>query len=411
MDNNYLSERTRESKNQLEEALHGVYDASIASADFLTKAGHDIRTPLNAIIGMTELAKAHIDDSKKVGEYLDKILFSSAHLLGLVYELLDTRTMEGGILELTNEAINLDTFLKEIRSMTMIDFEHKHQTLTIDISPDTHLDVFVDKQKLIRIIMTILDNCQKYTQKRGTISLSLKECEYIESRIGAYQFTIEDNGMGMPPEYLEHIFEPFSRSDDAIERKIEGVGMGLTIVDGIVKMLGGSIKVESEYSKGSKFIVTLYLEKKDAPIFSVQQNTSNTPPDFSDVHVLLVEDNEINQEIAIEMLSLLGVQADVCDNGQIAVETIMEKPPKYYDIVLMDIQMPVLNGYDATRAIRRSMKEGTDTLPIVSITADALPSDFRKSRLAGMNGHLTKPISLTKLSKVLSHYCTNKIFD
>ncbi len=405
MANNYLSERTRESKLQLEEALHGVYDASIASADFLTKAGHDIRTPLNAIIGMTELAKAHINDPNRVVEYLDKVLTSSAHLLGLVYELLDTRTMEGGILEISNESINLETFLNDIKSMITIDLEHKNQTLTIDINPDINLDVFADKQKLIRILITILDNCQKYTPANGHISVSLTECEYIEPRIGAYQFTIQDDGMGIPSEYIEHIFEPFSRSDDAIEKKIDGVGMGLTIVDGIVKMLGGTICVESEYKKGTKFIVTLFLEKKDAPVFSLQQNSSNTVSDFSSMHVLLVEDNEINQEIAIEMLSLLGVKADVCDNGKIAVDTIMDKPPKYYDIVLMDIQMPVLNGYDATRAIRHSGKEGTDILPIVSITADALPSDFRKSKLAGMNGHLTKPISLTKLSKVLSQYC------
>ncbi|MCC8179081.1 MAG: response regulator, partial [Cloacibacillus sp.] len=249
--------------------------------------------------------------------------------------------------------------------------------------------------------VNILENAAKYTGECGSISMLVDELDKGEQPVGTYRFVVEDNGIGMSPEYIEHIFEPFSRADDSRTNKVMGTGLGMTIVKNIVSIMGGDIRAESEYGKGSRFIVTLCLAKSVA-VDEVPAEGSRTEESFSDLCILLVEDNELNREIAAEMLALLGARVEFAENGRMAVEAVCSHPPYYYDIVFMDIQMPVLNGYDAAREIRGCGMESIGDLPIIAMTADAFAEDAKLARLAGMNGHLAKPISIEQLKGALS---------
>ena len=220
--------------------------------------------------------------------------------------------------------------------------------------------------------------------------------------MGTYRFVVEDNGIGMKPAYVKHIFEPFSRADDSRIQRITGTGLGMTIVKNLVSMMGGHIQIESEYGKGSRFLITLCLTKCTCPAEKAPADARHTADSFSGLRILLVEDNELNRQIATEMLELLGVEVEIAGDGKQAVDAICTHPAFYYDMVLMDVQMPVMNGYDAAKSIRASGMPNIDELPIIALTADAFAEDIKKTRLAGMNGHLAKPISIGQLKHALS---------
>lgn len=395
-------EKERRAKQLLEDALEKAEKANQAKSDFLSRMSHDIRTPMNAIIGMTELARLHTGDREKMQDYLDKIASSGAHLLGLINEILDVSKIESGSMELEENEFDLSILMEETVELVRLSFENKHQKLTAGIDGKLHSQVIGDAVRLKQVLVNILENASKYTGEGGNISFGLEEIKKPEEGIGTYRFVIEDNGIGMKPEFLQHIFEPFSRADDSRISKISGTGLGMTIVKNLITIMGGDIQVESEYGKGSKFLITVCLARGAAHRPKKWKEREPAQATFAETRVLLVEDNEINRQIAGEMLELLGVEVETVEDGRKAVEAVRSHPPLYYDAVFMDIQMPVLNGYEATREIRGSGMDRIDELPIIAMTADAFVEDVRLARLAGMNGHLSKPISIEQLRSALS---------
>ena len=396
-------EKERRSKQLLEEALEKAEKASSAKSDFLSKMSHDIRTPLNAILGMTELAQRHTGEEDKLKDYLGKISASGTHLLGLINEVLDVSKIESGSVQLANENFSMNHLVQETAELVRLSMERKHQTFSLTTAQGLHDQVLGDNQRLKQVLVNLLDNASKYTDDGGRITHSVAELEKQDQRMGSYCFVVEDNGIGMKPDYLEHIFEPFSRAYDSRLSKIPGTGLGMTIVKNLISMMGGTIQVESEYGKGTRFTVLLPLEKCAAPVFTDASCPTAAEETFPGLRALLVEDNELNRHIAKEMLELLLVAVDTAENGQEAVEAIRNHAPLYYDIVFMDVQMPVLNGYEATREIRNSGMDRIGELPILAMTADAFAEDVKKALVAGMNGHLAKPISIDGLKNALSN--------
>lgn len=396
-------EKERQAKLLLEEALEKAEKASQAKSDFLSRMSHDIRTPMNAIIGMTELAQIHIGDTERLKDYLAKIASSGAHLLGLINEVLDVSRIESGAIELEENNFNLRDMVNEVVEMLRIPMEQRKQTFTVNIDSDINFFVRGDNRRLKQVLVNILDNASKYTAEGGKISLSLMDMKKADTQAGAYRFIIEDNGIGMEPEYLEHIFEPFSRADDSRISKITGTGLGMTIVKNIITMMGGDIQAESSPGKGTRFIVTCYLGRCGEAPEPVLKEKYRTEKSHYDLRVLLAEDNQLNRQIATEMLELLGAEVELAENGKKAVEAVMTHPPYYYDIVLMDVQMPVMNGYEATMEIRNSKLENIHELPILALTANAFTEDITRARRAGMDGHLAKPVSIEQLRNVLSN--------
>lgn len=396
-------EKERRAKLMLEDALQKAEKANEAKSDFLSKMSHDIRTPMNAIIGMTELAQLHTGDEEKLKGYLKKIEGSGKHLLELINEVLDVSKIESGTTELSENEFDLRTLARETVEIIRLSLKNKKQELSVQIDEGLHARVLGDAIRLKQILVNILENASKYTGEGGKITFSLDELKKEEQNVGTYRFVIEDTGIGMKPEYLEHIFEPFSRAADSRISKITGTGLGMTIVKNLVSIMGGDIRVESEYGKGSRFIITLCLDKCGSPSSASLEETYNQEEtDFSGLCVLLVEDNELNRQIAAEMLELLGARVEIAEDGRQAVDAVCSHPVFYYDIVFMDVQMPVLNGYEAVREIRGSGLPGISGLPIIAMTADAFAEDMKRARLAGMNGHLAKPISIGQLKRALS---------
>ena len=395
-------EKERQAKLLLEDALKKAEKANKAKSDFLSRMSHDIRTPMNAIIGMTELAQLHIGDEEKQRDYLNKIASSGAHLLGLINEILDVSKIESGVMELSESPLNLRALAGEAAEMVRISMENSQQEFQVDIDESFDPWVMGDARRIRQVLVNILENASKYTGQRGKITFSVCEFKKEEQRTGTYRFIIEDTGIGMKPEYMEHIFEPFSRADDSRTSKVPGTGLGMTIVKNLISMMDGDIRVESEYGKGSRFTVTLCLDKCGSTGEAIQPAVSGPEAAYRGLRVLLVEDNELNRQIASEMLKLLGVRVEMAENGREAVEAVCSHPALYYDAVFMDVQMPVMNGYEATREIRGSGMERIGELPIIAMTADAFAEDVKRARLSGMNGHLAKPVSIELLRGALS---------
>ena len=397
-----LQRKLEERTDMLNSALEAAKYANAAKSDFLSRMSHDIRTPMNAIIGMTELAQLHIGDEEKQRDYLNKIASSGAHLLGLINEILDVSKIESGVMELSESPLNLRALAGEAAEMVRISMENSQQEFQVDIDESFDPWVMGDARRIRQVLVNILENASKYTGQRGKITFSVCEFKKEEQRTGTYRFIIEDTGIGMKPEYMEHIFEPFSRADDSRTSKVPGTGLGMTIVKNLISMMDGDIRVESEYGKGSRFTVTLCLDKCGNTGEAIQPAVSGPEAACRGLRVLLVEDNELNRQIASEMLKLLGVRVEMAENGREAVEAVCSHPALYYDAVFMDVQMPVMNGYEATREIRGSGMERIGELPIIAMTADAFAEDVKRARLSGMNGHLAKPVSIELLRGALS---------
>ena len=342
-------EKERQAKQLLEEALLKAENANQAKNDFLSKMSHDIRTPLNAIIGLTHLARLHTGEEDRLKDYLEKISSAGTHLLSLINEVLDVSKIESGTMKLEETEFNLNHLLEDVVGMVRISLDQRRQSLSVHIEEGLHPQVRGDERRLKQILVNILDNASKYTQDYGKVTIRLNELNKMTQTMGAYRFTIEDTGIGMKPEYMKHIFEPFSRADDSRTSKTVGTGLGMTIVKNLVAMMGGYIQIESEYGKGTRFLITLTLTKGGAPP-ALPGKKAPLPETFPGLRILLAEDNEINRQIAVEMLGLLGAEVETAENGRAAVDAVLSHPPLYYDMVFMDIQMPVMNGYDAAQA-------------------------------------------------------------
>ena len=528
-----------ESHKALKEAYRAAENASRAKTEFLSNMSHDIRTPMNAIVGLTAIAGANIESQDRVVECLGKITKSSRHLLGLINEVLDMARIESGRMSLAEEDFSLPELVDNLLTLTKPAIDEHHHQLEVHVEHIEHEAVCGDSLRIQQVFVNLMSNAVKYTPDGGNITLTIKEKPNGFSELGCYEFSIEDNGIGMTPEFQKIMFEPFSRADDHRTTKVQGTGLGMAIARNIVNLMNGDIQVESAPNKGTKITVTVYLklqenekeqEKEliDLPVLVVdddktccestvatlqeigiagewvltgkeavercaarhktgrdyfavildwkmpemdgiatarrirecvgenvtiiiltsfdfseieeearavgvnafmakplfrsrltatlrqftsgkkEKNARNYLEDFAKENyagkrILLVEDNALNREIASEIIGMTGVTIDSAENGKIAVEKVMEAPEKWYDLIFMDIQMPIMNGYEATAAIR-ALAGSRGKVPIIAMTANAFAEDVQLAKNTGMNEHIAKPLDLNKLNDVLKQW-------
>ena len=402
-------EEEKRAKTALEEAYASLNRANQAKSDFLSRMSHDIRTPMNAILGMTAIAEKSLGDREKVADCLSKISLSGEHLLDLINEVLDMSKIESGNNSLSENAFRLSEILEDAHQIILPDLVIKKQQYSVHIKELSHDRVYGDAVRIKQILLNLLTNAVKYTQEEGHISVSLEEKLSSGSGVGCFEFLVEDDGIGMSPEFLKKLFLPFERAEDSRVSGIQGTGLGLAITRSLVQMMNGTIMVESQPDRGSRFLVTIYLKlaQEEGPEQPQPDSREACPPhEFKPgTRVLLAEDNLLNQEIVVELLSMSGIAADCVSNGQEAVERFRADSPGTYDLILMDIQMPVLNGYGAARAIRSLGESGerpdASHIPIIALTANAFADDAYRAKQAGMNEHVTKPLEIERLLEVM----------
>ena len=389
-------------KELLEKALCAAKQASVAKKVFLQNMSHDIRTPMNAVLGFTNLAIQAGGDTEKTQDYLSKIKISGNHLLGIVNEVLEISRIESGQTKLDESVWSIADIVKETDIIIRDQALAKKQEFSIDIWQVQDMYIYCDKLRVKEILVNLLGNAVKYTQTGGSISLRIiqKPCE--KENFGNYEIHVKDNGCGMSEEFLQKIFEPFERQANSTISGIQGTGLGMTIIKGFVDAMGGTIDIKSEENKGTEIIVRLCQRIAEAPEKSEEQKTISCSPElFVGKRVLLVEDNSMNREIATAILEEAGFKVDTAENGAIAVEKVTYYPEGFYDVILMDIQMPVMDGYTATRKIRSLENKAIAKIPIITVSANAFDEDRQTSLEAGMNGHLAKPIVVDELLEVL----------
>lgn len=392
------------SKNQmLRESLDSARMANQAKSDFLSRMSHDMRTPMNAVIGFADLARHNLNQPEKISDCLDKITAASQQLLHLINEVLDTAKIEQGKMELHLAPVDLVRHLEETASLFQLQAKAQHQQFTLLPLALRHRQVVTDSSRLDQILNNLLSNAVKYTPAGGSITLQAEELEDGPSGQSVFRFTVSDTGIGMAPEFLERIFLPFEREDTSMTSQTSGVGLGMAITQNIVQMMGGQIQVESVQGQGSRFTVTLpcALPQEESPALP-QDTSSGGEIDLTGRTILLAEDNLLNQEIATELLAMEGVQVVPAENGRKAVEAFAASQPGTFDAILMDIQMPELDGYGAAREIRQLDRPDARTIPILAVTANAFEDDIAAARAAGMNGHIPKPIDMGKVKAALA---------
>ena len=393
--------KSLEQKNvALQLAVQRETKANLAKREFLFNMSHDIRTPMNAIIGFTALAQTHIDDRGQVEDYLKKISVSSQHLLSLINDVLDMSRIESGKVTLEAKPVHLPELVHELRDIIQAVVSEKDLSLTLDTVGVENEDVIADPLRLEQILINVLANAVKFTPDGGQISLWIVQKDTAPAGYADFEFHIKDNGIGMSEEFQKHIFEQFARERTSTVSKIQGTGLGMAITKSLVDMMGGRITVKSEQEKGSEFTISLRFPIGEA-------KTEQTPPAakasaFTGKKLLVVEDNELNLEIASTLLKEAGFEVDTAENGKVAVEKVEAASADRYDLILMDIQMPEMDGYEATRRIRALPDTKKAALPIVAMTANAFEDDRKNALRAGMNGHIAKPLDIPKLFQVLS---------
>ena len=539
-----LIKKERQQEMALQAAFDAAEAANRAKTEFLSNMSHDIRTPMNGIIGMTAIAAAHIDDRERVQDCLKKTTQASKHLLSLINEVLDMSKIESGKVDLVEEEFNLSDLVENLLTMTSAQIKEHHHELAVNISGVTHEAVVGDSLRIQKVFTNLMGNAVKYTPDGGKIRLTISEKPSMQSKVGCFEVIFEDNGIGMSEEFLDQVFVPFTRSNDERVNKVQGTGLGMAISRNIVRMMGGDIKVESKLGVGSRFTVTMYLKLQDtaqdrydkfldlhvlvadddemslesccgmlndlgmkaegvsggaetvekvvgrhrenrdyfaciidwkmpdmdgiATTRAIRQAVGRDVPiiiisayDWSDIEqearsaganafiskplfrsrlvktfrslvggeepaeeekpfvaleemdltggrVLLVEDNELNAEIAMEILKMTGLTVERVEDGIEAVDTLAECEDGRYDMIFMDIQMPRMNGYDATRAIRAMDRNYCRQVPIVAMTANAFAEDVHAAKTVGMNEHIAKPLDLNTLAKILKKWIPDK---
>lgn len=390
-----------EHKTLLEEALVYANKANKAKSDFLLNMSHDIRTPMNAIVGFTELATRHADDPDRINEYLEKIKASGDHLLNLINDILDMSRIEQGKVSLEEEPCNLIDIFSNLQSILNAQAAQNGLTLNVDVGSIAHPEVICDRLKVNQILMNLAGNSLKFTPEGGVVSLRLEEVAQSDSSHGRYRLSVVDNGIGMSPEFLKQIYDPFERERTQTISGIQGSGLGMAIVKNLVDMMGGSIDVESKLGCGTRFSVMLTLEfaNSDSEAQPKKDGTGSSfdPSKASNYRLLLVDDNALNREIAKELLEEFGFIIETANDGQDALNRVKSSHPGEFDLILMDIQMPLMNGYEAARAIRALSDKDLSAIPILALTADAFEEDRRRALDCGMNGHIAKPIEVDRL--------------
>ena len=398
------NKKLKKAKDITTEALQTAENANKAKTDFLSNMSHDIRTPMNAIIGMTSLIRYDAGNKDKVIEYADKIDISSQHLLGIINDVLDMSKIEAGKTVFKYNDFSILNFIQEINTLFRSQIDEKKQTLTIIKENIRHKWVNGDQIHLMQIFSNLLSNAVKYTQEGGKIQFLVEECETKSSVYAKYRFLVSDNGMGMSADFKETIFDPFTRAESSMTNKIQGTGLGMAITRNLVKAMGGTIDLESELGQGSCFEVFIDLRIAENRTVALAAQEEIAEPDsntLKGMRFLCAEDNELNAEILMELLKIEGAECTICENGEKVLETFEQSAPGDYDMILMDVQMPVMNGYEATKAIRRSSHELAMTIPIIAMTANAFSEDIQHSLAAGMNVHVSKPVEMKVLEKTI----------
>ncbi len=406
-DINRLVEEEQRQKKLLEDALAAAQHANRAKTVFLNNMSHDIRTPMNAIIGFTSLASSHIDNKEQVQDYLRKIAVSSDHLLSLINDVLDMSRIESGKVKLEENQVHLPDILHDLKTIVQADIHSRQLEFFMDKVDVINEDIICDKLRLNQVLLNLVSNAMKFTRPGGRVGLRVIQKGNTPMGYADYEFHILDTGIGMSREFLERVFEPFEREQTSTTSGIQGTGLGLAITKNIVDMMGGSITVSSEVGKGTEFTVSVRFQiAKLAGKASVHACEVQTEaPDEIDLigkRILLVEDNALNQEIAVEILQDGGFIVDTADDGTVAVEKMRNALHGQYDLILMDIQMPKMDGYEATRQIRRIEDPKIAHIPIIAMTANAFEEDKRSVLEAGMNAFLAKPIDIGKLFETLT---------
>ena len=394
----------RQAKMAAEEAFHVAQEANRSKSSFLANMSHDIRTPMNAIVGITSLIEHECDDGEKVKEYAKKIELSSQHLLGIINDVLDMSKIETGKTTLKYADFSISELLQEMNTVFHPQANEKHQTFVITGEDIQHDWVKGDRVHLMQIFTNLLSNAVKYTQAGGIIQFIVEECQTNSSVYAKFHFMVKDNGMGMSPDFKDKIFDAFTREESSLTNKIQGTGLGMAITRNLVEVMGGTIDVESVKGQGSCFEVLLDLkiaeQRATAPTQKIQENVQDISV-LKGMRFLCAEDNELNAEILTELLKIEGAECTICENGAEILKAFEQSAPGDYDMILMDVQMPVMNGYEATKAIRRSSHELAKTIPIIAMTANAFSEDIQHSLAAGMNAHISKPVAMRILEKTV----------
>ena len=399
-----VNQKLKKAKNAATEALQTAENANKAKTDFLSNMSHDIRTPMNAIIGITSLIRHDAGNKAKVIEYADKIDSSSQHLLGIINDVLDMSKIEAGKTVFKYADFSILDFMQELDTIFHTQIYEKQQTLTIIKENIQHEWVNGDQVHLMQIFSNLLSNAVKYTQEGGKIQFFVEECETKSSVYAKYRFLVSDNGMGMSADFKDTIFDAFTRAESSLTNKIQGTGLGMAITRNLVEAMGGTIDVESELGQGSCFEVLMDLkiaEDRTVALAAQEETDEQDGNILQGMKFLCAEDNELNAEILTELLKIEGAECTICENGEEILKAFEQSAPGDYDMILMDVQMPVMNGYDATKAIRRSSHELAKKIPIIAMTANAFSEDIQHSLAAGMNAHVSKPVEMKVLEKTI----------
>lgn len=386
-----LVHHEEQKRKELELTLRHAENANRAKTVFLSNMCHDIRTPMNAIVGFTDLARSHADEPERVKGYLDKIALSSGHLLGLVNDVLDLSKIESGNIELHKEPKSISKMFAGLCDMLKGEAEKKNIQFDVLWNEVRHDLVWADELRVEQVLINLAGNALKYTPAGGHVTVRIIE-ENCECSSGIYIITVRDNGIGITPEYLPHIFDAYSRDDTAAVLQSEGTGLGLPIAKSIVELLGGTIAVRSSVGEGTCFTVRVPFLPVQEEHRSVPESAGIAAADFSGKRVILAEDNVFSAEIAMEYLRSMGFTVDLVHNGRAAVDLLLSRAPETYYCILMDIQMPVLDGLSAAREIRALQKEHLSSTPIIAMTANVFEEERRRIAEAGMDGYVVKPL-------------------
>ena len=392
-------ERELQQEDALRIALASSEHANKAKTAFLNNMSHDIRTPMNAIIGFTALAASHMDQPDLVKDYLTKIGTSSKHLLSLINDVLDMSRIESGIVKIEENEVCIPDVLHDLKTIIQGNIQAKQQNLYIETQDVVHENVITDRLRLNQILLNIVSNAIKFTPTGGTVNIRVTEKTCNLKDFTTFEFRIKDNGIGMSEEFQTHVFDAFSREQTSTKSGIEGTGLGMAVTRNIVDMMGGTISLTSKEGKGTEFVVTLNfkirkvltmpMDIKEEPLQQTERENR-----YSGKKVLIVEDNELNREIATALLEEIGISVDSVEDGTDAVERMNEVDDDRYDLIFMDIQMPKMDGYMATREIRTLKNNKKANIPIIAMTANAFEEDKKKAFQAGMNAHIAKPIDI-----------------
>ena len=389
-------------QKQLQDSNQEKERANRAKREFLSHMSHDIRTPMNGIMGMAGIIRKNSQNPKRILECLDNIDMASEHLLSLLNDVLDMSKLESGEMKLDRTVFSLDEELRQIHGIMDNRAKEKQMDFVICDTQVQHRYLVGSPGHLRRVLLNLISNSVKYTQEKGRIHVEITEKPENDTRTWL-KFRVEDNGIGMSKEFVQYsLYKPFTQENDHVRTKYQGTGLGMAIVHEIVEIMQGSIEVESELGKGTTFTVTLPFEIGTEPDKTLTKNSRQT--DISGMHILLAEDNELNREIAECILEEAGAEVVSVENGKEAVDTFAASPENRFDVILMDVMMPVLDGLQATREIRQMKRADAPVIPIIAMTANAFTEDRKKSSDAGMNEHLTKPLNMTLLFETLSRY-------